>query len=145
MLSIVGFLVVVFGVLGGFMMAGGHLATLIQPSEFVTLGGAAIGGMLICTPGYTLSAAMKKVPKVFGAGVSSQDFMDILPPEKRGLYGGDHFGRFRRHIARKRLDRAAISRDQVLVEIPSRLDAGQTREVCVERMTLRPFHGCQDV
>ena len=78
MLSIIGILVVTFGVLGGFMMAGGNLLTLIQPSEFVTLGGAAIGGMLICTPGYTLSAAMKKISKIFTAGASSQDYLDIL-------------------------------------------------------------------
>ena len=78
MLSIIGVLVVVFGVAGGFLMAGGNLLALIQPSEFITLGCAAAGGMLICTPGYTLSAAMKKIPKVFGAGVSGQDFLDIL-------------------------------------------------------------------
>jgi chemotaxis protein MotA len=78
MLSIIGVLVVTFGVLGGFMMAGGNLLALIQPSEFVTLGGAAIGGMLICTPGYTLSATLKKLGKIFTPGVNSQDFMDIL-------------------------------------------------------------------
>ncbi len=59
-------------------MAGGNLLALIQPSEFITLGCAATGGMLICTPGYTLSATMKKIPKIFGIGLSSQDFLDIL-------------------------------------------------------------------
>lgn len=78
MLSIIGVLVVTFGVLGGFIMAGGNVLALIQPSEFVTLGGAAFGGMLICTPGYTLSATMKKLSKVFTPGVSAQDFLDIL-------------------------------------------------------------------
>jgi chemotaxis protein MotA len=40
MLMIVG-LVVVFGaVVGGFLMAGGDLLVLLQPSEFVVIGGA---------------------------------------------------------------------------------------------------------
>jgi chemotaxis protein MotA len=78
MLSIIGVLVVIVGVLGGYMAAGGNLLVLVQPPEFLTLGGAAIGGMLICTPGYVLSATLKKLKKIFANGYSSQDFMDIL-------------------------------------------------------------------
>ncbi|MBK8801915.1 MAG: flagellar motor stator protein MotA [Fibrobacteres bacterium] len=78
MLSIIGVLVVLVGVLGGYMAAGGKLLVLIQPAEFLTLGGAAIGGMLICTPSYVLSATLKKLKKIFANGYSSQDFMDIL-------------------------------------------------------------------
>jgi chemotaxis protein MotA len=78
MFSIIGIVVVVVGVFGGFVVAGGNLLTLIQPAEFMSLGGAAIGGMLVCTPPYVLSALMKKFGKVFGAGFSSQDFLDIL-------------------------------------------------------------------
>lgn len=78
MFSIIGVVVVIVGVFGGYLMAGGNLMVLIQPAEFMSLGGAAIGGMLICTPPYILSATMKKIGKVFGAGFSSQDFLDIL-------------------------------------------------------------------
>lgn len=38
------------GVVGGFTLAGGNLLTLLQWSEFVTIGGAAIGALLISTP-----------------------------------------------------------------------------------------------
>jgi len=78
MFSIIGVIVVLVGVLGGFVMAGGNILTLIQPSEFLVLGGAAIGGVMICTPSYVLSALGKKVGKIFANGFSSQDFMDIL-------------------------------------------------------------------
>lgn len=78
MLSIIGLLVVTFGVFGGFLMAGGNLLVLIVPAEYVTLGGAAIGGVLICTPSYTLQAALKKVGKAFKDGYKVQDFQDIL-------------------------------------------------------------------
>ena len=78
MFSIIGVIVVLAGVFGGFIMAGGNVLTLVQPSEFLTLGGAAGGGMLICPPQYVLAALAKKFGKIFGAGMSSGDFLDIL-------------------------------------------------------------------
>ena len=50
MITIIGFLVVTIGVIAGFTMAGGNLLVLLQPSEFVTIGGAAIGSVLVSTP-----------------------------------------------------------------------------------------------
>ncbi|MDX1962213.1 MAG: flagellar motor stator protein MotA [Pirellulales bacterium] len=47
MIVIVGFIVVIGSVLGGFTMAGGEIGALIHPSEIVTIGGAAFGGMLV--------------------------------------------------------------------------------------------------
>ena len=43
MLLIVGLVVVLGSVVGGYLMAGGDLLVLNQPSEFVVIGGAAIG------------------------------------------------------------------------------------------------------
>jgi len=78
MFSIIGVVVVLVGVFGGYLMAGGNLLTLVQPAEFLTLGGAAFGGMLICTPSYVLAGLGKKFGKIFGAGFTSKDFLDIL-------------------------------------------------------------------
>lgn len=50
MLTIVGFIVVVGSVLGGFAMAGGHFGALVHPSEIVTIGGAAFGAMIVMSP-----------------------------------------------------------------------------------------------
>jgi chemotaxis protein MotA len=50
MVVIIGFVVVLGGVLGGFTMAGGHVGALIHPSEFVTIGGAAFGAMVVMSP-----------------------------------------------------------------------------------------------
>ena len=50
MFSIVGILIVFGAVLGGFLMEKGHLAVLIQPSEIITIGGAAIGTLLAANP-----------------------------------------------------------------------------------------------
>jgi chemotaxis protein MotA len=50
MIVIVGIITVVGCVLGGFTMAGGHFGSLIHPSELLTIGGAALGGMIISSP-----------------------------------------------------------------------------------------------
>ena len=60
MFIIVGAIVVLVSLVVGFMMAGGHLAVLFQPSEFVTIGGAAIGSLLI-------SASIDDIKNIIGA------------------------------------------------------------------------------
>jgi chemotaxis protein MotA len=47
MIVIVGCIVVIGCVLGGFSMAGGHAGALIHPSEIVTIGGAALGALIV--------------------------------------------------------------------------------------------------
>lgn len=48
-------LVVVFGsIIGGFLMEHGPLKVLMQPAEFLTIGGAAIGTLLIANPLHVL-------------------------------------------------------------------------------------------
>lgn len=60
MFIIVGAAVVIVSLIVGFLMAGGQLLVLFQPSEFVTIGGAAIGSVLI-------SAPLSEVKKIIGA------------------------------------------------------------------------------
>jgi len=50
MIVIVGFLIVTGCVLGGFMWAGGHVESLIHPSEILTIGGASLGALIIMSP-----------------------------------------------------------------------------------------------
>jgi chemotaxis protein MotA len=50
MIVIVGCIVVIGAVLAGFSMAGGHVGALIHPSEFVTIGGAALGALIVSSP-----------------------------------------------------------------------------------------------
>jgi chemotaxis protein MotA len=47
MVVIVGFIVVIGAVLGGFSMAGGHVGALVHPSEIVTIGGASMGALIV--------------------------------------------------------------------------------------------------
>jgi flagellar motor component MotA len=50
MLVIIGSLAVVVCVVGGFVMMGGHIETLIQPVKFIIVVGASIGAFLIANP-----------------------------------------------------------------------------------------------
>lgn len=61
MIVIVGCIVVIGSVLGGFSMAGGHVGSLIHPSEFVTIGGAALGAMIVGSPKKVLIDMMKSL------------------------------------------------------------------------------------
>jgi chemotaxis protein MotA len=79
MLVIVGFLVVLGAVLGGFVMAGGALGVLNQPSEFVVIGGAALGSLLVSTPGRVLVATAGQLKAAFtGAEAKRSDYVDLL-------------------------------------------------------------------
>ena len=75
MLLIVG-LVVVFGaVVGGFLMAGGELLVLIQPAEFVVIGGAAHRQLLVSTPAKVLKLGLTQVKGVMsGSGASRKEY-----------------------------------------------------------------------
>lgn len=50
MFVIVGAIVVLGSVLGGFVMEGGKMAVLIQPIELLIIGGAGVGSLLISSP-----------------------------------------------------------------------------------------------
>ncbi|HUI09970.1 MAG TPA: flagellar motor stator protein MotA [Bacteroidota bacterium] len=50
MFVIIGIAVVLAGVLGGFMLHGGPLQVLLQWSEFLIIGGAGVGSLLVGTP-----------------------------------------------------------------------------------------------
>lgn len=50
MLSIVGMLVVLGAIVGGYLMEHGNMLVLVQPAELVIIGGAAVGTLLIANP-----------------------------------------------------------------------------------------------
>ncbi|HVV87462.1 MAG TPA: motility-associated protein [Kofleriaceae bacterium] len=69
----VGILVVFGCVLGGFLMAGGALPILIQPPELIVIVGAAIGTLIISSPGLMKG----RVKHVFTTA-----FKDVIPKKK---------------------------------------------------------------
>ncbi len=73
MFVIIGIVVVIGAVLGGYLMEHGNLKVLIQPAELVTIGGAAIGTVLIANPLYILKALVGGVTGVFGGSKYGKD------------------------------------------------------------------------
>jgi len=79
MFVIIGTIVVLGSVFGGFVMEGGPLKLIIQPVEFLIIGGAALGAMVISAPKKLL---MKIIGKVMGSlkggTVDRQLYLDLL-------------------------------------------------------------------
>ena len=78
MFLIVGLLVVIGSVLGGYVMHHGQIALLNQPNEFLIIFGAAIGSMLISTPLPVIVKMLKQTGGVLSPGISKKDYVDLL-------------------------------------------------------------------
>ncbi|MDD4051444.1 MAG: flagellar motor stator protein MotA, partial [candidate division Zixibacteria bacterium] len=78
MLTIVGFIVVLAAVIGGYTMEGGKLLVLFQPAEFLIIGGAALGGLIVATPKSVIIDIFRQITGSMGAGYSRKDFMDLM-------------------------------------------------------------------
>ncbi|KIA79157.1 flagellar motor stator protein MotA [Chromobacterium amazonense] len=75
----IGYIIILGSVLGGFIAAGGHVAALIQPLEFVMIGGAAAGAFVVANGGAPLKATMKALPTVFkGSPYGKAFYMDLF-------------------------------------------------------------------
>src|SRR6266852_8312621 len=61
-MAVIGGLVVVLGAITlGFNMAGGHLGSLLHLSEFITIGGASFGALIVMSPKKVLLDVLRSV------------------------------------------------------------------------------------
>jgi len=79
MFVIIGYIVVLGSVLGGFVMAGGHIAALLQPLELLMIGGAAVGAFLVGNSMEVIKATSKAIPTLFKNNKYNKSFyMELL-------------------------------------------------------------------
>ncbi len=79
MIVIFGFIVVLGAVLGGFMFAGGNVGALLQISEFIVIGGAAIGSLIVMSPKKVLIDIFKGLVQTLkGSPYSRSNYEDLL-------------------------------------------------------------------
>jgi chemotaxis protein MotA len=79
MFVIIGIVVVLGSVLGGFGLEGGPFLVLMQFAEFMIIGGAAVGTLLISAPASLLKKIIAKVLGTLkGSSVSQQTYLDLL-------------------------------------------------------------------
>jgi chemotaxis protein MotA len=83
MFPIIGILVVLGAVIGGYLLEHGNLMVLLQPAELVIIGGAAVGTVLIGNPPSVLKSLLAEVIAVFkGSKYLKSHYVDTL----RSLY-----------------------------------------------------------
>ncbi len=79
MFVIIGIIVVIVAVLGGYMSHGGPLAVLVQPSEFIIIGGAALGALLVQTPMPVLKQLGGRMASLLkGDPFSKTEYLNLL-------------------------------------------------------------------
>lgn len=79
MFVIIGVGIVLFAVVGGFMLEHGNVALLWQPIEMLIIFGAAFGGLLIGSPQSVVKAVFKELSKlVSGHGVNKEGYLAVL-------------------------------------------------------------------
>jgi chemotaxis protein MotA len=78
MLLIVGSILVLASVAGGYMLEGGSMAVLWQPVELLIIGGAAVGSLLISTPISILKRLFAQMKRFFSKGTGASGYLELL-------------------------------------------------------------------
>ncbi|QIB64306.1 flagellar motor stator protein MotA [Kineobactrum salinum] len=79
MLIPLGFLIVAVSVFGGFVLAGGSLGPLVQPTEIVMICGAALGAFIASNNGKAIKATLKTAGKLKRTnGYDREIYMELM-------------------------------------------------------------------
>lgn len=79
MVLLIGFIVVLGAAMGGFMYADGNPMLLLHLSEFIVIGGIAIGIMIIASPSHVLQHMVTKIKGAFAGGHTGKDeYLELL-------------------------------------------------------------------
>jgi chemotaxis protein MotA len=78
-LVIIGYIIVVASVFGGFAWSGGHLASLFQPLELLMIGGAAVGAFFVGNNGKAIKATFQALPGLLkGSRYTKELYMELM-------------------------------------------------------------------
>ncbi|PPJ47812.1 flagellar motor stator protein MotA [Rhizobium sp. KAs_5_22] len=76
---IIGFVITIGCVLGGFMAMGGHVDVLVQPFELMIIGGAGVGGFIMANPMKVVKDTGKALGEAFKHSVPKERaYLDVL-------------------------------------------------------------------
>lgn len=77
--TIIGFVVLFGCVVGGFVLEGGAIMTLWQPIEVLIIGGAAVGSLILGTPGKHLGTLFSSVlHALMGSGATKAEYRELF-------------------------------------------------------------------
>lgn len=130
MFAIIGILVVLGAVVGGYLMEHGHLAVLMQPAELVIIGGAAVGTVLIGNPLHILKKMVGGIAGVFGSSkYNTQRYLETL----KMMY--DLFSRARRDgLAAVESDCEEPEKSKVFASYPNIIKDHHVRDFICDTM-----------
>ncbi len=74
MFAIIGILLVIGAIAGGYLMEHGNMRVLLQPAELIIIGGAAAGTLLIANPLAVIMRILKGLAGVFGSAKHNKEF-----------------------------------------------------------------------
>lgn len=76
---IIGLVITIGSILGGFMALGGHVAALNQPFELLIIGGAGLGGFIMANPMKVVKDSGKALVEAFKHTVPKErNYLDVL-------------------------------------------------------------------
>ncbi len=79
MFVIVGYVVIIASVLGGFILAGGHVGSLVQPTELIMIGGATLGAFIVANNAKVAKSVVAALPSLFkNSPYNKALYMDLL-------------------------------------------------------------------
>jgi chemotaxis protein MotA len=79
MFAIIGIIVVIVAILGGYLMEHGNLAVIFQPAEILIIFGAALGSFLIASPSKVVGLVFGQISSIFnGKGRSKENYLELL-------------------------------------------------------------------
>ncbi|MDL2291434.1 flagellar motor stator protein MotA [Desulfovibrio sp. OttesenSCG-928-F20] len=78
MFVIIGFIIVIGSVLGGYSMHSSNFAVLVQPNELLIIFGAGVGAFIASNSVFTLRLALKGLAHAFANGPSKAQYLDML-------------------------------------------------------------------
>jgi chemotaxis protein MotA len=78
-LVIIGYVVVILTVFGGFVITGGQLGALYQPAELLIIGGAGVGAFIVGNNGKSIKATLKAFPHLLQSSRYTKAlYMDLM-------------------------------------------------------------------
>ncbi len=78
MIAFAGIGVVIAAILGGYLMEGGKILVLFQPAEFLIIGGAIFGAVIIGNGPKVLKTLIAQLAGITKSGPTKQDYLDML-------------------------------------------------------------------
>lgn len=132
MFVIIGVLVVLGAIVGGYLMEHGHIAVLLQPAELVIIGGAAIGTVLIANPLHILTKiAAGVLGSLKGSPFTKQRYIETL----RMLFDLLTKGRKEGLVALEN-DIEEPAKSQIFAKYPAFLDDHHSRDFVCDTMRM---------